>query len=150
VHAALVIEVRPLDEGDVELVSSRLPLHRLGRAGGGYVVAWLSDEPVGHAHVDWSAAPPELQDVFVVEARRRSGIATALTEAAECAAAERGHEALSLTVSEGNAGAISLYERLGYGRTADPPERVRGTIELRTGPLAVDDVLLRYEKRLIS
>lgn len=143
-----MIEVRPLEDDDVECVSSRLPLHRLGHPTGRYLVAWSADEPVGHAHVDWGAEPPELQDVFVPEARRRQGIATALTEAAERAAAENGYPSLSLTVGERNAAAIALYERLGYRRTAHPPEPVRGTVQLRTGPLDVDDVLLRYEKRL--
>jgi GNAT superfamily N-acetyltransferase len=145
--ASSVIEVRPLDDADIALVSAFLPLHRLGRPAGGYLVAWTADEPVGHAYIDWGAEVPELQDVFVAEASRRQGVATALTYAAEGAAAAHGYRALSLKVSEGAPAAIALYERLGYRRTADPPERVRGTVQLRIGPLEVDDVLLRYEKR---
>ena len=141
-----MIEVRQLSESEVEAVCARLPLSRLGQPGGGYLVAWIGTEPIGHGHLDWRENPPELQDVFVDEAFRRRGVATALSAAAERAAAGAGHSTLSLTVSERNTAAIELYERLGYRRTADPPERVRGTVQLRTGPLEVDDVLLRYAK----
>jgi GNAT superfamily N-acetyltransferase len=146
--ASGVIQVRPLAEDEVDRVCARLPVSRLGTTGGTYLVAWHDEDPVGHAHLDRRADPPELQDVYVAEAFRRRGIAAALTAAAEEAVAEDGHGALALTVSERNAAAIALYERLGYRRTADPPERVRGTVQIRTGPLEVDDVLLRYEKRL--
>ena len=141
-----MIEVRQLSESEVEAVCARLPLSRLGQPGGGYLVAWLGTQPIGHGHLDWRETPPELQDVFVHEAFRRRGVATALTAAAERAAADGGHSRLSLTVSERNTAAIEVYERLGYRRTADPPERVMGTVQLRTGPLEVDDVLLRYAK----
>jgi [ribosomal protein S18]-alanine N-acetyltransferase len=146
--APRVIEVRPLTEDEVGLVCARLPVSRLGKPGGVYLVAWQGEEPVGHAHLDRRADPPELQDVYVVEPFRRRGVATALTAAAERAAAADGNAELSLSVSERNAAAIALYERLGYRRTDAPPERVHGTVQLRTGPLHVDDVLLRYAKPL--
>jgi hypothetical protein len=60
----------------------------------------------------------------------------------------RGGSALSLTVGAGNAEAQALYRKLGYARTAEPPRRVKGTVQLRTGPIEVDDVLLPLEKRL--
>jgi GNAT superfamily N-acetyltransferase len=146
--ALLVTEVRPLTEDAVDLVCARLPVSRLGTPGGVYLVAWQDEEPVGHAHLDRRADPPELQDVYVLEPFRRRGVATELTAAAERAVAADGHAELSLTVSERNAAAIALYERLGYRRTDEPPERVHGTVQLRTGPLDVDDVLLRYAKPL--
>ena len=143
-----MIEVRPLADDEVERVCARLPVSRLGKPGGTYLVAWQHGEPVGHAHLDRRADPPELQDVYVAEAFRRRGIATALTAAAESAVAADGRRALALTVGHRDAAAIALYERLGYRRTADSPQRVRGTVRIRTGPLEVDDVLVRYEKRL--
>jgi GNAT superfamily N-acetyltransferase len=143
-----VIEVRPLTGAEVDLVSAQLPLHRLGAPGGEYLVAWGDGAPVGHAHVAWTHEPPELQDVFVPEPLRRRGIGAALSREFEARARERGHRLVGLEVAEDNTGAIALYERLGYVRTGDPPRRVVGTVELRTGPLEVDDTLLRYEKPL--
>lgn len=143
-----MVDVRPLAENELEVVCARLPVSRLGQAGGTYLIAWDGAQPVGHGHLDWRTNPPELQDVFVSEPYRRRGVATAITSAAERAVATRGLAELSLTVSERNAAAIELYERLGYSRTADPPQRVTGRVHLRTGPLEVDDVLLRYVKRV--
>lgn len=140
--------VRPLLAGDLDVVDERLPLHRLDQAGGEYLVAWEGAEPVGHAHLDWSVDPPELQDVFVPQSRRRQGIASALSVAAELRVASRGHERLALEVSEENAAARALYESLGYRRTPGPPRRVQGTILLRGEPFDVDDTLVRLEKTL--
>lgn len=143
-----MIEVRPLAEDEVDAVAAQLPLHRLGAPGGEYLVAWEDGRPVGHAHVAWEHVPPELQDVFVPEPLRRRGIGAALSRAFEARARGRGHGLVGLEVAEDNAAAIALYERLGYVRTGDPPRRVVGTVQLRTGPLEVDDTLLRYEKPL--
>jgi ribosomal protein S18 acetylase RimI-like enzyme len=143
-----MLEVRPLGDDEVDAVEERLPLHRLGAPGGEYLVAWEDGQPVGHAHVAWEHEPPELQDVFVPEALRRRGIGAALSRAFEAQARKRGHRLVGLEVSQDNTGAIALYERLGYVRTGDPPRRVVGTVQLRTGPLEVDDTLLRYEKSL--
>ena len=142
------LDVRPLAASERDAVDAVLPLHRLDQSGGEYLVARQAGVPVGHAHLDWSVEPPELQDVFVPESRRRQGIASALTAAAEQRVAARGHATLALEVSEENAAARALYERLGYRRTADPPRRVRGTILLRGEPLEVDDTLVRLKKTL--
>lgn len=143
-----MVDVRRLAESELEVVCARLPVSRLGQAGGTYLIAWDGAQPVGHGHLDWRSEPPELQDVFVSEPFRRRGVATAITLAAEQMAADSGQAELSLTVSLRNPAAISLYERLGYRRTGDPPEHVKGTVHLRTGPLEVDDILLRYVKRV--
>lgn len=55
-----------------------------------------------------------LEDVFVREPARRSGLGRALVEAAVARARERGCRRIELDVAEGNAGALALYERLGF------------------------------------
>jgi ribosomal protein S18 acetylase RimI-like enzyme len=136
--------IRLLAPDDLTLVEAHLPLNRLD-AEGDYLVAWEGETPVGHAHVAWIGTElgvPELQDVYVAPARRRQGIATALTRAAERLVAERGHERCSLSVGVANEAARRLYERLGYGDAGVPPKRVLGTILLRGRPFEVDDTLL--------
>ena len=144
----LVLEVRVFADDESKRVGETLPLNRLGRPTGEYLVAWEDGEPVGHAHIEWALDPPELQDVFVLAARRRQGIATALTEAAEARIRACGGAVLALTAGAENTAAQALYRKLGYVRTAEKPRRVQGTVQLRTGPIEVDDVLLPFEKRL--
>ena len=58
-----------------------------------YLIAWEDAQPVGHAHLAWNGTHlglPEIQDVFVVPEKRRRGIATQLTHAAEEEARARG------------------------------------------------------------
>ena len=142
-----MIEVRPLAAGaETVRVDAALPLHRLEQARSEYLVAWEDGEPVGHVCVEWSE-PPELQDLWVLPARRSEGIGSALVAAVEARAADRS-DRLRLTVGVANTGAARLYERLGYARTAAPPRRVSGRIVLRGRPIDVDDTLLEYEKRL--
>jgi ribosomal protein S18 acetylase RimI-like enzyme len=134
----------------VERVDAELPLHRLDVLQT-YLVAWDGDEPVGHAHVAWAGTEldlPEVQDVFVLEQRRRRGVATALMAHAERLAAERGHSCLSLSYSVGNEGAIGLYRRLGYRDAGREPKRVQGTIVIRGCPVEIDDTLVYVLKDL--
>jgi GNAT superfamily N-acetyltransferase len=142
-----VLDIRQLTEDELATLEA-LPLSRYGQLGGEYLIAWWEGDAVGHAHADWSKDPPELQDVWVREDRRRRGIAAALLDAVERRAAARGYTRLALEVSEGNAAAQSLYQQCGFVRSPDPPRRVVGTIQIRTGLIDVDDVLLRYEKKL--
>jgi ribosomal protein S18 acetylase RimI-like enzyme len=143
------VTVRALSDGERERVlAAGLGLARLPRDDGSlYLVAWDGDRPLGHAHLALTD-PPELQDVEVLHAHRRRGIASALTHAAEAHARDRGHRVLTLTVSTDNAAAQSLYRKLGYRDSGRPPRRVRGTVEIRTGPLEVDDTLLTWQKDL--
>lgn len=145
--AATGLEVRALRESQDLDAMDALPLHRLHQGDGRYLVAWLDGEPVGHLHLA-DGAPPEVQDLFVVEAWRGRGIATALLDAAESAALAAGHAELRMEVSLDNAAARALYERLGYLDAGLAPRRVRGTVQLRTGPLEVDDTLLTLAKPL--
>jgi ribosomal protein S18 acetylase RimI-like enzyme len=141
-----IARLDPADAGRV--VAAGLGLARRYQRGEGfYLVAWDGDAPVGHAHVAL-ADPPELQDVEVLPAHRRRGVATALTRAAEAAVAAEGHRRLTLTVSVAGEAAQALYRSLGYTDTGLPPRRVQGTIAIRSGPLEVDDTLLTWEKDL--
>jgi ribosomal protein S18 acetylase RimI-like enzyme len=144
------LTIRPLADDEIASADARLPLHRLGQRGT-YLVAWDGDEPVGHAFVAWIGTKlgvPEIQDVWVLPARRRGGIATALTLAAEEAARARGAERISLSVGIGNAAARALYAGLGFEDAGLAPERVAGTINLRGKDVEVDDVLVYLVKRL--
>jgi len=151
----MALRIAKLRPGDVELVDRHLPLHRLREPldeQSTYLIAWDGEEPVGHAHIAWSDTElslPEIQDVFVRPERRRRGIATALTRAAEREASARQQERITLSVSQdGNEPARRLYERLGYVPADHAPVRVAGEIMLRGGPFAVDDTLIYLIKTL--
>lgn len=120
-------QIRELTATEVDRVGAVLGLSRLGQGDGFYLVAWEDDEPLGHAHLALTD-PPELQDVSVQ--RRRRGVASALA------------------VSIDNEAAQTLYRGLGYRDAGVPPRRVQGAIQIRTGPLEVDDTLLTWEKAL--
>ena len=64
----------------------------------------------------WSSAPEaELEDVFVMPAARRYGIATRLVEFAIARAGNKGCRLIGLNTNERNTGALALYQRLGFG-----------------------------------
>jgi RimJ/RimL family protein N-acetyltransferase len=91
---------------------------------------------------------PEVQDVFVRPEERRRGIATALTLAAELAATRRGYDRISLSHGIANDAARRLYEGLGYRNAGLDPEPVKGVVQLRSGPVEVDDTLIYLVKDL--
>jgi ribosomal protein S18 acetylase RimI-like enzyme len=132
---------------DEDRVGAVLGLARLGQGDGFYLVAWDGDEPVGHAHLALTD-PPEMQDVEVRESHRRRGVASALSTAVESEARRRGDRSLRVTVSVEGEGPQALYRSLGFAETGLPPRRVLGTVQIRTGPLEVDDTLLTWEKQL--
>jgi ribosomal protein S18 acetylase RimI-like enzyme len=139
--------IRWLEPHEIVQVGEVLGLARLYQGKGEYLVDWDGAEPRGHAHVAWSD-PPELQDLEVRSEFRRRGVATALIAAAEAACRRRGSTRLCVTVSVDNDHARALYEALGYVDAGLPERRVTGTIQLRTGPIEVDDVLVTLERRL--
>lgn len=153
-----LVSVCELKPSDVAYVDQFLPLSRLteqtGEAGKAstYLVAWDGREPIGHAHIAWTGTHlgiPEIQDVFVLPERRRQGIASQLTQAAEVEARKRGWDSISLSVSqEGNEFARRLYAKLGYVEAPTDPVRVSGVIVLRGQPVEVDDTLVYLMKRL--
>jgi GNAT superfamily N-acetyltransferase len=138
------IDVRALTPEEVERVDAALPLSRLDHVQT-YLVAWDGDEPVGHAHLAWTGSGlgvPEVQDVFVVESRRRSGIGTALMAEAERLVAAEGHRGIGIGHSIDNEAARRLYEGLGYRDAGLPPTRVQGSIVIRGAPIDVDDTIV--------
>jgi GNAT superfamily N-acetyltransferase len=62
-----------------------------------------------------------LEDIFVEEAARGSGLGRALVEAAFERARERGCARMELDVNEANSGALKLYESMGFESSTDPP-----------------------------
>jgi len=62
-----------------------------------------------------------LEDIFVEESARGSGIGRALAEAALARARERGCARVELDVNEANPAARALYESLGFESWSDPP-----------------------------
>jgi ribosomal protein S18 acetylase RimI-like enzyme len=62
-----------------------------------------------------------LEDIFVEEHARGSGMGRALVEAAFERARERGCRRMELDVNEENAGALRLYESLGFEAWSGPP-----------------------------
>jgi ribosomal protein S18 acetylase RimI-like enzyme len=142
-----VWRIRELATDEIDRVGSVLGLSRLGQGDGFYLVAWDGDEPMGHVHLALTD-PPELQDVSVRAEYRRRGVATALAAAAEEAVVSRGFTRLRLSVGIDNTAAQALYSGLGYTDAGLPPQRVQGTIQIRTGAIEVDDTLLIWEKGL--
>ena len=150
-----MVTVTRLTPSEVETVDRNLPLSRLGQQvdeHSMYLIAWEEGQPVGHAHLAWSGTHlglPEIQDVFVLPEKRRRGIATHLTHAAEEEARARGWSSISLSVSqEGNEAARLLYAKLGYVDAGADPVRVSGPIMLRGRPFDVDDTLVYLTKHL--
>ena len=62
-----------------------------------------------------------LEDIFVEEGARGTGLGRALIEAAFERARERGCVRMELDVNEANRGALKLYESLGFDGWSDPP-----------------------------
>jgi ribosomal protein S18 acetylase RimI-like enzyme len=62
-----------------------------------------------------------LEDVFVEEQARGSGLGRELAEAVLARARERGCARVELDVNEANPAALALYESLGFESWSDPP-----------------------------
>jgi [ribosomal protein S18]-alanine N-acetyltransferase len=139
--------IRALAPYEVDVVGSVLGLARLHQGDGEYLVAWDGTAPVGHVHVT-RGEPPEVQDLEVLASVRRRGIATALLLAAEAHCRSRGAARVRCDVSVDSPAARALYASLGYLDVGIAPRRVVGRIEIRTGPIDVDDTLLTLEKAL--
>lgn len=61
-----------------------------------------------------------VEDVFVREEARGSGLGRALMDAAIARARERGARRMELDVNEANPAAVALYESVGFSATSNP------------------------------
>jgi ribosomal protein S18 acetylase RimI-like enzyme len=75
--------------------------------------------PAGLAGVYVEDGEPELVSMWVRPSARGLGVGDALVEAAAAWAKTRDYGSLSLWVTESNAPAVRLYERLGFGPTGE-------------------------------
>lgn len=136
------VEIRPLAAADAGAVSGALRhrvvvadrLDRQRRDECVYAIAWDGDRPLGQALLHWRRPPalavrpdldalPYLEDLFVLPAERRRGIATALLGACLAAAQARGCPGITLAVNVENRVARRLYDRLGYRQPGTAPRR---------------------------
>lgn len=83
------------------------------------VVAWHSDEAVGHATLVPDGQGASELAIFVLRPYQQAGIGTQLVEALLGAGRRRGIERVWLTVERWNTAAIALYEKAGFERTED-------------------------------
>jgi GNAT superfamily N-acetyltransferase len=63
-----------------------------------------------------------LEDLYVADGARRGGLGRALVEATIELASERGCRRIELDTNEHNAGALALYESLGFTAQPDPDQ----------------------------
>jgi len=95
------------------------------------LLAWVAAVPVGVAvcftgfSTFRARALTNVHDLAVDPAWRGRGIGTRLLEAVVALARERGHCKVTLEVREDNAGAMTLYRRLGFGPGESAGQRVQ-------------------------
>lgn len=109
--------------------------------GGQILFALDADEPIGTvAMIRYSVARYELAKMAVASSHQRRGIGELLGAAAIAFARDAGAETVFLLTNSSLAGAIRLYERLGFrhGVDPDPPEYARADVymELPIGRMA--------------
>jgi ribosomal protein S18 acetylase RimI-like enzyme len=129
------IEIRPVADADIEPLS-RFMTHKINaqsmrnryqevrRGNREMLVALIDGEPVGTVSISGGAAEsyPDALYLFaldVLPGHRRRGIATALINAVESMALERGLRAVALKVGVENPNAARLYRSLGYDEGGD-------------------------------
>lgn len=89
-------------------------------ADGEFLLGYVGEEPAGFAQLRWRwavwtrALDGWLEDLFVTEEHRRSGLGRELVEAVMERARERGCVRLELDVDDDNEPALALYRSLGF------------------------------------
>ena len=102
--------------------------HIMDTAGGEYLLG--GDPPAGVAqiryrHSVWTGTDDcWLEDLFVEESARGTGLGRKLLDAVIARAADRGCKRIELDVDEGNAPAQALYVSAGFYSSRRPRERV--------------------------
>jgi ribosomal-protein-alanine N-acetyltransferase len=79
-----------------------------------YLVAEVDGRVVGYAVASFAGDIAELQRIGVVDASRRSGVATALLDEVVAEAPGTGADRLLLEVREDNPGAVAFYAARGF------------------------------------
>ena len=103
--------------------------HVMEGGDGEFLLGYVGDEPAGFAQLRWRwavwtrALDGWLEDLFVQEAHRRSGLGRDLVEAVKDRARERGCVRLELDVDTDNDAALALYENCGFTLEPKSPGR---------------------------
>ena len=91
-----------------------------------FACAYRDGEPAGYAHTRYhtslwsSGVAAHLEDLFVRESARGSGLGRALIDFAIDRARARGARFLSLQTNENNAGGRRFYQRIGFEPMGEP------------------------------
>ena len=125
------------------------------------VVAWDGEHPVGKAMVlfptyeEWSVSAEredcaEIRDVGVAEDHRRRGVAAAMIASLEAAARDHGFARIGLSValSDDDAAARALYDKLGYALAHGPFITSTDLFDDEGRPIHVGAVMSYLTKRL--
>ena len=114
-HIAAVVEIERASNGSPW--SDRGFRNELDHPHGVFLVALEGGEVVGYGGVWLVIDEAHIVNVAVREDRRRQGIARGIVRRLLEASKEAGMKTASLEVRAGNAGAIALYEALGFVTT---------------------------------
>jgi GNAT superfamily N-acetyltransferase len=112
--------------------------HVMEGGDGEFLLGYVGEDPAGFVQLRWRwaiwtrALDGWLEDLFVSERHRRSGLGRALGEATIERARELGCARLELDVDADNEAALALYCELGFS------ERPKGEAESRLMGLRVD------------
>jgi GNAT superfamily N-acetyltransferase len=125
------------------------------------VVAWDAARPVGKAMVlfpsdeEWSVSAEregcaEIRDVAVLEDHRGRGVATVMISSLEAEAAGRkmALRGLSVALSDDDAAARALYDKLGYTLAHGPVISSADLFDDEGRPIHVGSVMANLTKRL--
>ena len=124
VRLATVSDLPTLTDRESEAARGNAAEH-LGLAGGGdyyLAMAFLGDEPAGHAALDAredNELRPEVKSLYVYPSARRRGVGAAISRFLEEKAVELGFDEIFLGVTPDNPAAIPMYIGLDYTPTGE-------------------------------